>query len=184
MKAISFKITAISNASIKVERDLIEKFYPHYHTHEELQLIWILKGEGTAFIGDKILPFKDGELFLISSNLPHVFKSDPSLNLVESLSIYFRQSIFEANNTLPEFDIINHLFESFSQGAAFKRKTSSSIKEQMILIENSTGINRILLLIELVNQIADQRNFSLIASKDYSTPNNRDGEKISGKSVV
>lgn len=180
MKALTFKIPAISNASIKVERDLMEKFYSHYHTHEELQLIWMVKGEGTAFIGDKILPFKDGELYLVSSNLPHVFKSDSSLELVESLSIYFGQSIFEANNTLPEFDFINHFLESFSQGAVFKRKASSSIKEQMILIENSIGINRILLLMELVNLIADQKDFSLIASNDYSTPNNRDGEKISG----
>ena len=180
MKALPFKIPALTNSSIKVERDLLDQFYPHFHTHQELQFIWIVKGEGTAFIGDRILPFKDGELFLISSNLPHVFKSDSSKEKVESLSIYFLQNIFESNKSLPEFDIINKFLFSFTQGVVFKRKNYTSLLEKMNLIESSNGIKQVIFLMELMDEVATQEEANLIASPDYATPNNKDGEKISG----
>lgn len=180
MKALPFKIPALTNSSIKVERDILDKFYPHYHTHQELQLIWIVKGEGTAFIGDKILPFKDSELILISSNLPHVFKSDLSEENVESLSIYFPQSIFEANLLLPEFEAINKFLSSFTQGLLFRKEHRSSLSEKMSLIENSKGIKQILLLIEIMEDIVTEKSIESITSSDYLAPNHKDGEKISG----
>lgn len=180
MKALLFKIPALTDSSIKVERDIQSSFYPHFHTHQELQLIGIVKGEGTAFIGDRILPFKNGDLFLISSNLPHVFKSEPSLQKVESLSIYFLQSIFEANNSLPEFESINNFLSSFTQGIVFKKDHCSKLLEKMESVESSNGIRQILFLMELMEEIATQKEIDLIASTDYSTPKNKDGEKISG----
>lgn len=180
MKPLPFKIPAITNSSIKVERDVLDEFYPHYHTHQELQLIWIIKGEGTAFIGDKILPFKEGELILISSNLPHVFKSDFSGEKVESLSIYFPKNIFEANASLPEFEPINRFLTSFTQGAHFRSEDSAALLKKMSLIEISKGIKQVLLLIEIMEDIVTHKTIDFIASTDYSTPNNKDGEKISG----
>lgn len=180
MKALPFKIPALTSSSINVERDLLDQFYPHFHTHQELQFIWIVKGEGTAFIGDRILPFRNGELFLISSNLPHVFKSDPSRENVESLSIYFLESIFESNKSLPEFDAINKFLDWFTQGAIFRKDSHIRLLEKMSLIENSNGVKQILVLIELMEEVVTQEEFDLIASSDYATPNNKEGEKISG----
>ena len=179
MKALPFKIPALTNSSIKVERDLLDHFYPHFHTHPELQFIWIVKGEGTAFIGDRIMPFKDGELFLLSSNLPHVFKSESSIEKVESLSVYFHQIIFELNKSFPEFDVINKFLHSFTQGVVFKRTIYARLLEKMSLIENSNGIKKILILIELMEEVAIQEDLDFIASSDYAAPKNKDGEKIS-----
>jgi len=180
MKARPFKIPSLKNQSIKVERDELTQFYPHFHTHEELQLIWILQGEGTAFIGDKILSFKNEDVFLLSSNLPHVFKSDPSEEQVESLSIYFSQEIFKINKSLVEFDPINEFLQGFSQGLIIDAKQSQELKKLMSTIENTTGLKRILGLMGLMECITIDKNLTFIASTDYASPKSSDGEKISG----
>jgi AraC-like DNA-binding protein len=181
LKALTFKIPALTNASIRIDREKLVNFYPHFHTHEEIQFIWIVKGMGTAFIGDKIMPFTEGDLYLISSNLPHVFKSDSSTELVESLSLYFNQRmILSSYDKLPEFDKIRSFMNSFKQGIIINDKKSVQMKKYLNSIENSVGIQRILKLIELLEHIADQSNGETIASPDYSTPKTIDGEKING----
>ncbi len=179
MKVLPFKIPSLQNESIKVEREVLEKFYPHFHTHEELQFIWIIEGEGTAFIGDKILSFQNGDLFLISSNLPHVFKSDITNKKVESLSIYFSQHIFTANAALYEFESIIQFLQSFNQGLWFVGAQNNLLKELMLTIERSNGLARILGLMELIHLISISKNHTLIASAKYSSPKSSDGEKIS-----
>ncbi len=180
MKALPFKIPSLENQSIKVDRDLLNQFYPHYHPHEELQLIWIIEGEGTAFIGDKILSFKKEDVFLLSSNLPHVFKSDPSKEKVESLSVFFDQSIFEANRALYEFESINEFLQGFSQGLIFDVQQSDVVMELMSKLEQATGLKRILALMELMEFVATSKNPAYIASTNYASPKASDGEKISG----
>ncbi len=180
MKAIPFKIPALTDASIRIDRERLEKFYPHFHTHQELQLIWIVKGTGTAFIGDKIMPFSEEDLFFISSNLPHVFKSDESHELVESLSVYFNQNLVLSSKDLPEFDTIKDFITSFKQGILFDATSSISIKQYLLTIEKFENISRILTLISMMDFIANQTAQQTLASPDYSSPKTRDGVKIDG----
>jgi len=57
MKALPFKIPHDSKESIKVDYEKIPHFYNAYHLHEEVQLMLIIRGHGTAYIGDKIIQF-------------------------------------------------------------------------------------------------------------------------------
>ena len=143
--------------------------------------MWIVKGSGTAFIGDKIVSFTDGDLFFISSNLPHVFKSDRSNELVESLSLYFNQNlVLSSYDELPEFDKIKSFLSSFKQGIILNENNSILVKQHLLSIEKTEGITRILKLINMLDYIANQRVHETIASPEYSSPKTRDGEKING----
>lgn len=181
MKVLPFKIPALADSSIRVDREQLKAFYPHLHTHQELQLTWIVRGAGTAFIGDKIRRFVSGEIFLMSSNLPHVFKSEDSFDTVESLSIYFDPGFIGSSFlNLPESEHLNSFLSTFKTGAYFTPGKDELLKSQLLIIEKESGLKRILLFIEMMEFIATHSIYETIASTEYASPKMKDGEKIDG----
>ena len=75
MKPIFKKVDSKSEGAFVARIDQFAQFYNKWHFHPELELTHIVKGRGTRFVGDNIEFFKDGDLILIGSNLPHVWKN-------------------------------------------------------------------------------------------------------------
>ena len=95
MKVLQFTIPVPGENNIIVRHDLQPYFYQYLHRHDEIQLTWILKGEGTLVVDNNMYPFKSNEIYYIGGGLPHVFKSDPvyfsqkSKKTVEAITIHF-----------------------------------------------------------------------------------------------
>ncbi len=91
-----FRVSKLEDESFNVQLEEGSSFYPVRHYHPEVQLTLIMEGSGTRFIGNSIASFEEGDLFLIGSNVPHVFrneqqaKTDKQESRVKSLSIYFK----------------------------------------------------------------------------------------------
>ena len=75
MKPIFKKVDSKSEGAFVARIDQFAQFYNKWHFHPELELTHIVKGRGTRFVGDNIEFFQDGDLILIGSNLPHVWKN-------------------------------------------------------------------------------------------------------------
>jgi len=75
MKPIFKKVDSKSEEAFVARIDQSAQFYNKWHFHPELELTHIVKGRGTRFVGDNIEFFQDGDLILIGSNLPHVWKN-------------------------------------------------------------------------------------------------------------
>ena len=88
-------------------------FYNKLHQHEETQISYIEKGEGTLLVGDTITQYQKGDILVIGSNLPHVFRSDT--NSEESsvmISLFFTNNSFGKDFfELPTFKTIQPFFE-------------------------------------------------------------------------
>lgn len=76
MKTIQFTVPLSEKKAIVFEHYADKYFYPHLHRHEEYQLMWVIKGEGTLIANHNMLPFKSNDVFMIGPNQPHVFKSE------------------------------------------------------------------------------------------------------------
>lgn len=76
MKALPFEIPKASDTSLILQIDEGPGFYPHFHSHKETQITLVEKGHGNAFIGDWSGPFTEGDIFILGSYVPHVFKSE------------------------------------------------------------------------------------------------------------
>src|SRR6185295_1021499 len=77
MKIIQFTIPVAKEHSIIVQEDNLPFFYNHLHRHNETQITWIIKGEGTLIAGSCMQRFKPGDIYILGANQPHIFKSDP-----------------------------------------------------------------------------------------------------------
>ena len=182
MKALPFKIPHGSKTSIKVDHDVMPHFYDTYHTHEELQLILVIKGHGSAYIGDKILHFKEGDIYLLGKNLPHVFKdklSDQDHG-IESISIFFLQDFMGTGFLeLPESRLLGALIEESNRGIQVKGNLQERITESIWQIYNSQGLNRLLTLVDTLELLAQSEDLSFISSPGYHKPKRSvDGRKI------
>ena len=80
MKVLPFKIPKQDNVALIYQEDYTPLFYDKLHQHEEIQLSYIANGEGTLVIGDSINKYNKGDIIIIGSNIPHVFRSDPIEN--------------------------------------------------------------------------------------------------------
>src|ERR1700716_3998216 len=95
MKVVQFTIPVADENSVIVQEDILPYFYNHLHRHPETQVTWILKGEGTLVAGNYVQPFKEGDIYLIGANQPHLFKSDPARfdkpkkKKIHALTIFF-----------------------------------------------------------------------------------------------
>lgn len=177
MKPILFKNPKTEKESFYFQEDRGQYFYDHLHYHPELQLVYIIKGEGTLFIGDKIEDFKAGDLVLIGPNLPHVFRCDESYYTddtkeAHSISIYFKNESFgDEFFDLPELFKIKELIKTSSQGIRIGGETKKKIMSMMRTLNEKKGTERLLSLLGILHEITLVTECDYLCSLQYKHSN-------------
>jgi len=175
MKSLLFKIPKTNKESLMVQIDNAKDSFSSRHYHPELQITLVKLGNGTQFIGDSIEQYKQGDIFIIGPNLPHVFRpsnmEDDEGSKAHLVSIYFNKDVFgEQFYKLPELLYINKLLKSSKRGLTLKKEIKSIFKDQMEKLINATGFDRVLKLLELLNMVANPDKWNYISSMSFSSP--------------
>ena len=182
MKALPFKIPNNADRSISLEHDRVDHFYSALHTHAELQLTLVASGHGTAYIGDRIEQFEPGDVFLLGPDLSHLFRDEHSSEQqqIESYSIFFLPDFLgEKFLELPESRAINQLIELSVRGIKFKQQLRADLALKIKQIFDSSGLNRLLQLVNILDQITKSSQFEPLASVGFQKPRRpTDGKKI------
>jgi len=118
MRVLPFEIPKNPNTTLIYQEDCGPIFYNKLHQHKEVQVSFIRSGQGTLFIGDNIGSFKENDMIIIGSNLPHLFKSNNETNSASHMqSIFFNiESIQNSFNQLLELAVLNPFFEDCKYG--------------------------------------------------------------------
>ena len=168
------------NQSFSARHDIVPHFLNRWHYHVELELIYILNGEGTQFIGDHISRFSKGDMLLIGSNLPHYWRCDdnyfrdiPEL-FAEAKVIHFLQDFLgEPFMNLPEIINISDLLKKAQQGLLIKGETKEKLKPFLLTIQATTSAKKIILLLEMLNLIATSTDLTLLSSSTFQNNYNK-----------
>jgi len=146
-----------------------------WHFHPETEIIYVEKSTGSRFVGDHSESFGDGDIGLIGPNLPHVWKSDPIYHknipglLARVLVVHFNDKIFRGPLALlPEMKGISQLLHESQFGIKFTGSARVHIEIQMKAIIRSTGIDKLLRLIDMLDFMAKTEEKKLLASSGYS----------------
>ena len=182
MKVLPFQIPESQKESIIVERDKMHAFYNMLHSHVELQLTAIVNCTGNLYIGDRIELFSKGDVFLIGSNLPHFFSNNamPDGELAQSISIYFKANFLGDDFlAVPEASYISKLLLQASRGLKLGQVLGNVVKEQMLVIEKSHGLQRISEFINTLNNVGTSSDFEPLSSLGFRMPEKEsDSKKI------
>ncbi len=171
MQAQYFKLPKQFDKSILVRKDHLPYFYSDWHYHPELELVYIIKGEGTRFVGDNIARFESGDLVLLGSNLPHVWKSDEdyfkseSKNMVAAIVIHFQIDFLGSQLwSVPEFSLINKLLESSCSGISFHLPLKDPLIKLLIKLPNLAPFDRLLMLLTILHQLSSLEEHRTLSS--------------------
>ncbi|RKR83730.1 AraC family transcriptional regulator [Mucilaginibacter gracilis] len=161
MIAQLFKVHETPGYSFNVRHDIVAYFYNQWHYHPELELVHIVRGTGSRFIGDNVDSFKEDDLILIGANLPHLFRNDESYYAAnediqaESYTIHFLPEIFgQSFLNIPENKAIQALLQKAAYGISIHGDTKTRVKKLMEDINFAAKNERIILLMQLLNVIA------------------------------
>jgi AraC-like DNA-binding protein len=148
-------------------------FDHHYHHHPEIEITCILESSGQRLIGDSLAPFVPGDLVLIGSNLPHLYRNWQS-GRARSRVIQFKRECFGPEFFgLTEFGRINRLLDDAARGINFSPSIRLAARRKMATLSKTTpGPMRIVRLLELLQILSKDPNSQKIASGAYTKPVN------------
>ncbi|WP_411031048.1 AraC family transcriptional regulator [Spongiimicrobium sp. 3-5] len=150
-------------------------FFKVWHYHPELELVFILEGTGTQFVGDSIEQFQAGDVVLIGKNLPHLMLNDSDYfekgSTLAARAIVINFERYFAGRTflsLPEMASINTLLDLSLRGIKFH----GVVREQALLaaqrIFELADYERMLALIHLLCSLSKTSDYRLLSSSGFS----------------
>jgi AraC-like DNA-binding protein len=149
-----------------------------WHFHEEYELIYFIKGRGVRYIGDTIGNFKEGEIYFIGSNLPHLYKNDKSENVaneedssVDQIIIHFREDFLGKNFLMiPETNLLNNLLKKSHFVLKFSSVTASLLHNYLLGITNKEGLGKIIDLLRVLDILSISNDYETISyTGNYTT---------------
>lgn len=175
MKPILRKIDTGYNYSFSVREDAGAYLYNHWHFHPEIELTLIRKGIGMRLVGDSMEPFSHGDLILLGSNLPHLWRSDPEYFKnnealqVEAVAIHFMEDFWGTPFLeLPEMLQIKELLLQAKRGIKVEGRTKQKVTGMMERILDAENTQRITLLLNMLALLSDSKELQLLSSVGFT----------------
>jgi len=161
-------------------------YFPNpWHFHKEYELVLINKGRGTRFIGDKVNRFEEGDLSLIGSNIPHLFRNNEEYYIKDSklkansVFIHFTKDFLGKNFfDIPEMKLVVKLLERSSLALEIHGKTKKHIKTRLIDMNHQKPPERLVSLLEILLLLAHSNDLKPLLSPGFSANNSGDTERI------
>jgi AraC-like DNA-binding protein len=175
MKPQLLKVSSGPAQSFNVRRDLVPSVNNKWHYHPEVELIHFEKGSGTQFIGDSIRRFNTGDIVMVGSYLPHYWRfDDVYFSRDNKAEVDIRVAHFCENFwgndflQLPENKNIKTVLEKARRGIQITGKVKKQIAQIMERLLAAEGAKRILLLMEVLNTIAESDHTDCLSSIGFS----------------
>lgn len=175
MRPILRKIDTGYNYSFSVREDISAYLYNRWHYHPEAELTLIRRGTGMRLVGDSMEPFSDGDLVLIGGNLPHLWRSDPVYFEghehvhIEAVAVHFMESFWgEPFLNLPEMKNVREVLFRAQRGICLTGSTNRKVAGMMEHMLTGAGIERLTLLINMLNIISTSEDCRLLSGVGFS----------------
>lgn len=162
MKVLSFKIPKPENELVRHQVDDVPHFYDKLHQHPEVQLTRVFQGVGNLVVGDYIGRFKAGDMYLLGPDIPHVFRNDDSYYVGDNTKRAHMESLFYdlkvVGNHLVHIEEFRGVMEFFKELNGCYRVVDEShyIKKRIVKLRTITGLNRIILSMEVLYRIMEE----------------------------
>lgn len=174
MKPKYIKIVNDPDTSFHAARFTDKHFSVPWHFHPELELNYIIESTGTRFVGDNIDRFAPGELALVGSGLPHLWKNDSdyyqprSRKTVDAIVIRFSaNSLGLDRKDMPEMTGLIKLFNQAKRGMLIQGSVKQTVTQRMKLLLEESSLQRYISLLAILDLLAQNRDFRLLSSAGF-----------------
>ncbi len=186
MKVLPFTIPVSHDRTVILQEEELPYFYPHLHRHEEVQLTYIEKGEGTLLLGNHMHRFSGGQVILIGANMPHVFKNDPEYFAedcglsIKALTIFFNpKGKLAATLNLPEFSQVLNFVQQLDGAFSVPSNYFEAISGRMKMLNKADGFDQLLQFFQLLKVFSKIELNILSSSVPINHLSEQEGARIS-----
>ncbi|WP_316753104.1 AraC family transcriptional regulator [Pedobacter gandavensis] len=176
MKTLIQKIYVEEHHSFACRTYKTPHFETAWHKHLECELILITAGNGTALIGDYIGEYKQGDIFLLHTNVPHWFRKLHKKTIGSAVVIHFLSDFWGKEFlSLPEMQPIARLLADKNTGIQLQNGLSNDIATFIKKLEYAEGLDRIQLLLSCLLKIShspEQKVITMASSTVSSSAEN------------
>jgi AraC-like DNA-binding protein len=153
----------------------------------------IEKSRGTKFIGDKVGMFEEGELMLIGSNIPHLFRNHEEYYKkngrlqASSIFIHFREDFLGAGFfDLPEMKLVRKLLDYSAFALEIHGKTKKYVIGKLYESSDQKPAQRLVSLLEILIRLSESKELKPLLSNGFvannkamkTTINKKDTDRI------
>lgn len=179
MKIEKTKITSYQNSSISVISREDSFFQSPFHSHPELELVYIKESFGKRIVGNSVTQFVPGDMVFLGSDLPHVWLNDEiyyqgiSTLKAKAIVVYFSKDIFGPTfYEQKETQKITNLFSQAEKGLAITGKTNEKIARKLEKLTNKQNFEIIVGLFEILSILSESKEIDFINNDVYLPINN------------
>lgn len=154
------------------------QFLLPWHRHEESEIMIFTSGHGKQFIGDGVAEYKEGDLTLIGSNIPHLHLCDDIANGKTHSSssgetLQFAKDVFPSKmDILPDFTDIDNLLKKSQYGIRFYDKGLwNQVYNMIISLDKMYGIRRVSQLYNILDALSKSTDYKLVSETMYYQDN-------------
>lgn len=173
MKLLLKNTDCFANEKLSITKREVPCLDTDWHYHAQLELIYISESTGIRFVGDSVSQFEPGDLVLVGSYLPHLWRNDPSYyrdndnTLVKTIIIKFTLD-FLGEDTFknPVFSDISKLFEESNYGISFGKSVSDSLSKEIIGLVDMTDTEKIIKLLDIFHRLSIAEDKTILSSTD------------------
>lgn len=138
-------------------------FTDYWHYHPELEITYIVQGEGLAFIGNKTIEFGPGQAFFLGPYLPHNFVGTSEEDVVLERECWGVQFTMEWLNSFKESNALQELFKAMGFGIHLGKLTHEE-QEAFGNIVGEDALRSMGSFFHLLALIAERNTFKTIAT--------------------
>ena len=193
MKPIYAKPPLGSRAAFQVRKDYFDVLDTKWHYHSEYELAFINYPHGKRIAGSSIATFDEGDLVFYGPNLPHAWSHESVGDEKEVSSynnglsnyavvVHFSADCFGASFfSIPEMAAIHSVLKKSMRGIVIYGDTRTRIMQRMSQLTEHTGSKRVILLLQILEELASSSEYALLSSAGYwDNLNDHDAVRMSG----
>jgi AraC-like DNA-binding protein len=147
------------------------EFAFNWHYHPEFELTLITDSQGQRLVGDSICDYRPGDLVLLAPNLPHAYRSWPTVSTSSrqhrAVVIQFRMECFGPQFfELPEMIPVAQMFQRSVTGLAFgETRAGKRVAKWLQEIPSLPPGRRLLLLLSALVELASESEAKTISTE-------------------
>lgn len=178
MRVQSFEIPKSVNESILVQVDKSKVFFKHLHQHGEIQLSYIVEGQGKLIVANSIHRFSSGDFFVIAGGTPHLFQSEENSHSSHMISLFFTANSFGNGFVeIPELAQMRRFLEISENGLELISQKDVA-KTLMVNLSKTKGLDKFINFLKLIQLLNNAETASLASFSHSKKISNEEGRRM------
>ena len=172
MKTVFRELHTPIDSSFVVKQERGRQFIAPFHYHHGYEFTLIVRGEGKFYGGNRLMNFKDGDMYFFGPHFPHLFVNEKAFvqdeEQAHSVILQFGEDFIGTDFlNKPELKKVNELLRLAHFG--IKLNPDEEIKNLLFQLRSQKGVPALMMIIHLLDRVSaiEQPELTIINSSVY-----------------